>query len=159
MTGWHLAQINVARLLAPIDDPLVAEFVAGLEPVNQLADASPGFVWRLQTEAGNATAVQAYDDELIIVNMSVWESLAHLSDFVYRSAHTEFLRRKRSWFERTVDAQVALWWIEAGSRPAVADGVARLDTLRSKGPTADAFTFRRAFPAPTDAADPQSMRR
>jgi hypothetical protein len=148
MMGWHLAQINVARLLAPIDHPLVAEFVAGLEPVNELADASPGFVWRLQTEAGNATSVQAYSDELIIVNMSVWESLDQLSDFVYRTAHAEFLRRKRSWFERMVDAHVALWWIEAGSLPSVTEGVARLDALRTQGPSGDAFTFRNAFPSP-----------
>jgi hypothetical protein len=148
VTTWHLAQINVARLRAPIDDPLVAEFVAGLEPVNELADASPGFVWRLQTEAGNATSVQAYADELVIVNMSVWESLEHLGDFVYRSAHTEFLRRKRAWFERMVDAHMALWWTESGTLPSVAEGVARLETLRTKGPSADAFTFRNAFPSP-----------
>jgi hypothetical protein len=155
VTTWHLAQINVARLRAPIDDPLVAEFVGGLEPVNELADASPGFVWRLQTEAGNATSVQAYADELVIVNMSVWESLEQLADFVYRSAHTEFLRRKRAWFERMIEAHIALWWIEGGFLPSVADGVARLETLRAKGPCADAFTFRNAFQSPDYENEPR----
>ncbi len=148
MTIWHLAQINVARLRAPIDDPLVAEFVAGLEPVNQLADTSPGFVWRLQTEAGDATSLQAYDDELIIVNMSVWESLDQLADFVYRSAHTEFLRNKRSWFERMVEAHAALWWTEAGRLPSVTEGVQRLEALRTNGPSPEAFAFRHSFAAP-----------
>ncbi len=145
---WHLAQINIARLRAPIDDPLVAEFVAGLEPVNRLADESAGFVWRLQTEDGNATAVRPYADELIIVNMSVWDSLEHLADFVYRSAHTEFLRGKRAWFERMADAHAALWWIAAGTEPSVEEGAARLEMLRSRGPSTDAFTFGHPFAAP-----------
>jgi hypothetical protein len=148
MAEWQLAQINVARLRAPIDDPTVAEFVAGLEPVNALADTSPGFVWRLQTEDGNATAMRPYDDELVIVNMSVWASLDQLADFVYRSAHREFLRAKRAWFERMVSSHMALWWMTAGAVPSVEEGVARLETLRSRGPSPAAFTFREPFPAP-----------
>lgn len=148
MTDWHLAQIDIARLRAPIDDPLVAEFVAGLEPVNRLADASPGFVWRLQTDNGNATALRPYADEFVIVNMSVWESLEHLADFVYRSAHVDFLRAKRAWFERMVDAHMALWWSEAGRFPSADDGARRLEVLRASGPSAEAFTFRHPFPAP-----------
>src|SRR5689334_6952274 len=95
---WELAQLNVARLLAPIDDPRTAEFVAALEPVNALADRAPGFVWRLQTEEGDATAIRVFDDDMIIVNMSTWTSLDHLTAFVYRSGHTEVMRRRREWF-------------------------------------------------------------
>jgi hypothetical protein len=141
----HLAQINVARLRAPIDDPATAEFVEGLERINALADTSAGFVWRLQTEDGNATAVRAYDDELVIVNMSVWTSLEALADYVYRSGHVEFLRRRADWFRRMGEANVALWWIEPGHRPPVAEGVGRLAHLRAHGATPRAFTFRRPF--------------
>jgi hypothetical protein len=98
MAEWHIAQINVARLIAPIDDPLISDFVAGLEPINQLADASPGFVWRLSAEDDEVAT--ATDDDLLIVNMSVWQSLESLGDFVYRTAHREFLRQKRSWLVR-----------------------------------------------------------
>ena len=145
---WQLAQINVARLHAPLDDPRTQGFVDGLQRVNALADDAPGFVWRLQTESGDATEIQAFDDELIIVNMSVWDSVEALGDFVYRSGHVEFLRRKREWFERYGSVQVALWWVPAASLPTVGEGVARLATLEANGPTADVFTFRRPAPAP-----------
>jgi hypothetical protein len=149
----HLAQINVGRLLAPVDSPVVAEFMAALDPVNALADASPGFVWRFQTEDGNATAVRPYDDESILINMSVWESIDPLRYFVYRSQHTDYLRRRREWFDRMDDAIVALWWIPAGHIPSLEEGVARLDRLRAHGPTEAAFTFRQPFPAPPAVAD------
>lgn len=142
---WHIAEINVARLRAPIDDPLVAEFVDALVDVNALAEGSPGFVWRLQTPAGDATGIQAFDDELIIVNMSVWASIEALADYVYRTVHTDFLRRKREWFERLGTAHAALWWVPAGSLPSVEDGTGRLDVLRQQGPTARAFTFAHRF--------------
>jgi hypothetical protein len=104
----HLAQVNIARLLAPLDSPQLADFVAGLEPVNAIADASPGFVWRLQTEAGDATSIRPYDDDMILVNMSVWESAEALEAFVFRSRHIEVLRRRREWFERMAEPFVAL---------------------------------------------------
>jgi hypothetical protein len=142
----HLAQINVGRLLAPIDAPETAAFAEALDPVNALADASPGFVWRLQTDAGNATAVRAFEDDTILVNMSVWESPDALNDFVYRSQHTPFLQRRREWFEKPAEAIAALWWVRAGEIPTVAEGVARLEHLRAHGPTAVAFTFHQVFP-------------
>jgi hypothetical protein len=107
MAGHHLAQINVARLRAPMDSPLVAEFVDGLEPVNEIADASPGFVWRFQTEDGYPTSVGPYEDDLIIVNFSTWTSMEALADYVYRSHHAAFLRRRRQWFERLAEVSVA----------------------------------------------------
>ena len=142
----HLAQINVGRLLAPIDAPETAAFAEALDPVNALADASPGFVWRLQTKDGNATAVRAFEDDTILVNLSVWESLEALNEFVYRSLHTSVLRRRREWFEKADEPIAALWWVPAGDIPTVAEGVTRLAHLRAHGPTAVAFTFRHVFP-------------
>jgi hypothetical protein len=143
----ELAQINVARLRAPSDDPLVAEFFDALDRVNALAEASPGFVWRFQTEDGNATSVHPFGDELVIVNISTWVDAASLNDFAYRTDHAGFLRRRREWFERMVEASMALWWVDAGHRPTVAESVARLDHLRANGPSVRAFSFREAYAA------------
>jgi hypothetical protein len=147
MHSYHLAQINIALPRAPLGSPLLAEFMAALDPINALADASPGFVWRLQTEDGNATAVRAFDDERLIVNMSVWESLEVLADFVYRSDHTGVMRRRRQWFE-PMRLYVALWWVPAGHVPTVAEAEERLRHLEAHGPTPFAFTFRQPFPPP-----------
>ena len=142
----HLAQLNIGRLLAPLDAPEIAGFVAALEPINALADAAPGFVWRLQTEEGDATALRPFDDELMIVNMSVWESLEHLQAFVYDSPHVEVMRSRRQWFEKMTDAFMVLWWVEAGHVPSIEEALGRLDALRADGPTPVAFTFRDTFP-------------
>ena len=148
MTSFHLAQINVGRILGPIDSAVMAEFVARLDEINALADGSAGFVWRLQTEDGDATAIRPFDDDMIIITMSVWESPAALHAYVYRSAHAEVMRRRREWFSRMADAFIALWWVPAGHRPTVAEGVARLERLRAEGPTPHAFTFREQFAPP-----------
>ncbi len=143
----HLAQVNVARLAAPLDSPQLADFVANLEPVNAIADASAGFVWRLQTETGDATALRIFDDDWIIVNMSVWDSLEALRAYVYRSAHADVLRRRLEWFEQMTEAHVALWWIEAGTLPTLDDARERLLKLRADGPTLQEFTLREPYPA------------
>jgi len=146
--GYHLAQANVGRLLEPLDHPCIAGFVAWLGPLNALADASPGFVWRLQTDAGDATAVRAFDDDdTLLINMSVWESPQALWDFVYASRHLDALRRRRDWFERLAEAVTVLWWVPAGTVPAQEDAVRRLALLRREGPSPAAFTFREPFPA------------
>jgi hypothetical protein len=146
---WQLAQVNIGRLRAPVDDPLITEFVAGLDRINALADRAPGFVWRLQTEDGNATAVRPVaDDELLAINMSVWESVEALADFVYRSGHVTFMRRRREWFERFATSYLALWWIPAGATPTVAEAMDRLAHLDRHGPTAAAFTFKHRFAPP-----------
>ena len=150
--GHHLAQVNIGRLRAPIDDPLIADFVARLDEINALADASPGFVWRLQDDNGNATAIPAFDDPQMIINMSVWESLEALRAYTYRSDHTRVLTRRRDWFEKLDLPHLALWWIPAGTLPTVAEAKERLALLAARGPTADAFTFRDRFPAPAAAA-------
>ncbi len=143
----QLAQVNVGRLLAPIDSPDIARFVALLLPINRLADASPGFIWRLTTPEGDATAIRPFDDDMILVNMSVWDSLESLRAFTYASAHTAVLGQRREWFERMVSSHLALWWVPAGHRPTVAEARDRLELLRRDGPTAEAFTFRAPFGA------------
>ncbi len=144
----HLAQLNIGRLTAPLDDPRIADFVDNLDPINALADAAPGFVWRLQDDTGNATNIQAFDDdELMIVNMSVWTSVEALADFVFRTAHVEYLRRRREFFEVPIEPITCLWRVPEGEPPTVADALARLDHLRAHGPTATAFTFRTRFTA------------
>jgi len=148
MTTFHIAQINVGRILGPIDSAIMADFVARLDEINALADGSPGFVWRLQTEDGDATAIRPFDDEMIILTLSVWESPAALHAYVYQSGHAEVMRRRREWFSRMAEAFVALWWVPAGHRPTVAEAVVRLDCLRAHGPTPHAFTFRQQFPPP-----------
>lgn len=153
MTRFHLAQANIGRFRAPLDDPIMEGFRTQLDPINALADQSPGFVWRLQTEDGNATAIRPYaGDDLMAINMSVWESLGSLQQFVYRTSHVESLRGRRQWFEPIEGPILVLWWIPAGQIPTVADAQARLHYLKDHGPTPHAFTFRAPFPAPD--ADP-----
>ena len=149
---YHLAQVNIARMLAPIGDPLMAEFVAQLDPINAVADGSPGFIWRLQTAEGNATSLQAYPDPYIILNMSVWDSLEALTAFVYASAHRPVMARRRQWFARFDGSYTALWWVAAGHIPGVEEARERLDHLRAHGPTPFAFSFKQAFPAPGESA-------
>jgi hypothetical protein len=153
---YHLAQVNVAQLSAPLDAPRLADFVAALDPINALADGAPGFVWRLQTEDGDATAIRAFPDDRIIVNLSVWASVDALADFVYRSDHAGVMRRRREWFE-PMQVYVALWWVEAGHVPTVAEAKERLEHLEVNGNTPFAFTFRAPFASP-DAAEPSTPR-
>ena len=145
--SFHVAQVNIATPKAPVDSPLLAEFKALLEPVNALADAAPAFVWRLQDEAGNATAIPVFDDKSLIVNMSVWESIDALWDFVYRSDHLAVMRRRREWFTR-MDMYMCLWWVPAGHLPDVREAEARLIHLREHGPSEHAFTFKQRFGPP-----------
>jgi Domain of unknown function (DUF3291) len=145
---FHLAQVNIGRFRAPIDDPIMDGFRTALDPINALADSTPGFVWRLQTEDGNATAIRPYDDDRMAINMSVWESLEALQQFVYRSAHAGLLRDRQKWFEPLPGAIQVLWWVPAGHIPTVAEAKERLARLNERGPSAEAFTFRQPFPPP-----------
>ena len=153
-SGFHLAQVNIGRLRAPIDDPIMEGFRTQLDPINALADRTPGFVWRLQTEAGNAMAIRPFDDERMAINMSVWESLEALQQFVYKSAHVGTLRDRQQWFEPIDGPILALWWIPAGHIPTVAEAQERLQHLKEHGPSPYAFTFRQPFPAPDAQSDP-----
>lgn len=146
MTGdFHLAQANIARKRAPLDDPLMEGFVSRLQPLNMLADVSPGFVWRLQTDDGDATALRVFDDELILFNLSVWESIEALESYVYQTRHVGALRKRAEWFERPTKSPFVLWWIKAGHIPTEEEGKKRLEMLWENGPTAEAFTFSTRF--------------
>ncbi|WP_433288822.1 DUF3291 domain-containing protein [Pseudonocardia sp. CA-142604] len=152
MTNWEIAQVNIALPVVPLTEPELKWFVDALVPVNAVADAAPGFRWRMKTEDGDATAVRGFGDDRIIVNMTVWASLEALGDFVYRNpAHLAVLQRKREGFSRLGQAHQVLWWVPEGHRPTVQEAEERLAHLRERGPSAWAFTFRTPFPAP-DAA-------
>src|SRR5262249_43693540 len=152
MTHYHLAQVNVARMIAPLDSPVMAGFVAQLPVINALADHSPGFVWRLQTPEGDATAIQAFEDPLILVNLSVWESVEALRNFAYKSAHAGPLRDRLQWFEKPKEAHLALWWIPAGHIPSVEEARDRLALRRAHGDTPAAFSFKHPYPPPEEPA-------
>jgi hypothetical protein len=142
----HLAQVNIARMRAPLDSVVMAGFVARLEEINALADRSPGFAWRLQSETGDATYLRPYDDELILFNLSVWQTVEALRDYVYGTAHLELLRQRRAWFTRFDGAHLALWWVPAGHQPSVEEAKARLAHVAGYGPTPFAFTMNVVFP-------------
>lgn len=148
MTGFHLAEINVGRLKAPVDHPMIAEFKDNLDRINALADGMPGFVWRLVGEGNNATDIQPRpDDPLFAVNMSVWTDMEALAGFVYRSAHRDIMRRRREWFEH-MEIYMCFWWVPVGQTPTIEEGVARLELFERLGPTAEAFSFKVPHPAP-----------
>jgi hypothetical protein len=155
---WHLAQINVGRLVAPQGDPRTADFFSALDRINALAEASDGFVWRLQDESGNATGIRPTSDPLFAVNMSVWQSAHALFEFVYCSTHAPVMARRREFFQRFDGHYQALWWVPAGHRATVDEGLARLWRLERYGPTFDAFTFKARFPAPGQLGDPEDMK-
>ncbi len=146
MKTLHIAEVNVARMRAPLEDPMMREFVGRLAEINALADGSPGFVWRLQTAAGNATYLRPYDDDRILFNLSVWESIAQLKDYTYKSGHREVLQRRADWFEKFDAPAMAMWWVPAGHRPSVDEAKKRLDSLQKYGASPFAFTFRQTFP-------------
>lgn len=150
MPDHHLAQLNIARMRAPLDSPVMAEFVDNLDRVNAIADRSPGFVWRLQTEEGDATGLRPFGDDML-VNMSVWEDLESLRAFVFGADHLAIMRKRRNWFARMDEAYMVLWWIGKGRLPTVEEAAARLAHLRSYGPSEHAFTFRAAHPPPEEA--------
>lgn len=149
--SYELAQVNVALPMEPLDSARLAEFVANLDPVNAVADAAPGFIWRLQTEDGDATAVRGFGDDRLIVNMSVWESVEALAGFAFGSEHAQIMRRRREWFVPMREAYAVAWWVPRGHRPTVAEAEDRLAALRAVGPTPYAFTVRHAFPSPDGA--------
>ena len=146
--AYHLAQINVGRLIAPLEDPKIAGFVFQLEPINALADSAPGFVWRLKSESGNATDIPYSDDPFALVNMSVWQSVEALRAFTYASKHVQVFRERAQWFEKMSKPHYCLWWVPTGHIPEVAEGRERLQHYQDHGATSHAFWFSQVFPAP-----------
>jgi hypothetical protein len=147
MKTLHIAQVNIGRMKAALEDPVMAGFVARLDEINALADRSPGFAWRLKSEAGNATYLRPYDDDRILFNMSVWQSIEHLKRYVYYTAHVELLKNRHAWFEKFGGAYTALWWVPQGHEPGIDEAKKRLAHLDAHGPTPFAFTFKHPFPA------------
>jgi len=146
---WHIAQLNVGRAVAALDSAAMADFMGSLDRINALAEASPGFVWRLKDDSGNATAIRVFDDPDMAINLSVWESVEQLAAFAYRNMdHRSIMRRRREWFEET-KVYMALWWIPAGSLPTPTDARAKLELLERLGPTPEAFTFKQPFAPPS----------
>jgi hypothetical protein len=146
MTRYHIAQVNIGKVRAPVEDPLMAGFTTRLDELNALADSSPGFVWRLQTSAGNATYFRPYEDDRILMNMSVWKTIEDLRCYVYHTVHAELLRHRHEWFEKFAGTYTALWWVPAGHRPGIDEARKRLAHLDQHGPTQFAFTFKNSFP-------------
>lgn len=148
-TNYQLAQINIGRMKGvDINDPIMKEFVENLDAINATAESSEGFVWRLKEDNNNATSLNPYDDEQVIVNISVWQSIEALEKFMYKSSHVEFLRRRKEWFQKFGKPYTAMWWIKAGQYPTVQDAVAKLDQLQKTGATEEVFDFRNKFPTP-----------
>jgi hypothetical protein len=145
--SFELAQYNIAKNRWPLSDPRMAGFVDHLDEINHLGDRSPGFVWRLQDDSGDATAIRPFEDERVMINMSVWESVEALWEFVYDSRHLDVMRRRREWFTR-MDVYLCLWWVRAGELPSTEDARRRIDHLRDNGPTPRAFTFKQRFDPP-----------
>ena len=144
----HLAQINIATTRYPLSSAEMKEFVDALEVINALAESSPGFIWRLAGDDNNATEYRPFDDDRIIVNISVWTDLESLKNYVYNSVHTEYLRRRKEWFEIMREAYTVLWWVKSGHTPDIEEAKAKLESLRVNGSTPAAFAFREPFPAP-----------
>jgi hypothetical protein len=156
MSRYELAQLNIAIMKEPLESPAMADFVANLDRINALAEGSPGFVWRLQTDDGDATALRPLGDDTL-VNLSIWKDVESLNHYVYITAHVEIMRRRREWFDRMRESHFALWWVPRGHRPTVLEAADKLALLRANGPTADAFTFRDAFPPPDAPRETSSL--
>jgi len=143
---YRIAQVNIGRIKAQLDDPVMAGFVTRLDEINALADRSPGFVWKLQTPEGNATYLRPYDDDRLLLNMSVWETIEDLQHYVYRTAHAELLRQRNEWFEKLATVYTALWWVPANHIPGIDEAKKCLAHLDAHGPTQFTFTFKAPFP-------------
>lgn len=145
---FHLAQINIAQMKAPLTDLVMTEFAEALNEVNAIADQSPGFIWRLQTASGNATNIRAYSDPKMLVNVSVWQDIESLKTYVYKSLHGKFFVRRRQWFEKYQGEHFAMWWIPAGHLPTVEEGKMKLESLTLHENSPEAFTFAQPYPCP-----------
>jgi hypothetical protein len=149
MSHCELAQLNIAKLIEPIESPRLTDFVANLDRINALAETSRGFVWRLQTEEGDATALRPFGADYI-VNLTVWKDIGSLHHYVYRTAHVEIMRRRKEWFQRMKESYMVLWWVREGDIPTIAEARLKLQALQVSGPSPEAFTFKRPFPPPSD---------
>lgn len=141
----HLAQLNIARPKFPIDSIGMADFVNNLDPINTVAENSPGFIWRLKDDSGNASSIPVFNDPELIVNMSVWQDIASLKQFMFKTHHIDFLKRKKEWFVPLDSPSYVMWWIEEGHTPSVGEAEERLLHLREHGESDYAFSFKHSF--------------
>ena len=142
---FQLAQVNIGRAKGPMDAAVMKEFSDNLEPINQIAESSPGFIWRLKDDSGNATDIQPFDDPDIIINMSVWESIDDLKNFMFKTHHIDFLKRKKEWFYTMTEASYALWWVPHGHQPDIDEAKSRLLHLQQNGESSHAFSFKKIY--------------
>jgi len=148
MKKHHIAQINIAKAVAEMDSETMQGFVNRLDEINALADEAEGFVWRLQTEDGDSTAIRVFDDPLLIINITVWESIEALKSFVFRTVHVELIQDREAWFSKMASAHQTLWWVPEGQIPSIEEAKEKLDYFNENGPTENAFTFGNPFPKP-----------
>lgn len=151
MPDHHLAQCNIGRARQPLDDPELAEFVAALDPINAIAESTPGFVWRLEGEDGQSSSyvdIPGNVDPLVIINFSIWEDLNSLKHFIYKTGHGAYLRRRSEWFEKSAQPTSAAWWIAAGTIPSVGEAFERVMLLQTMGPTDQAWPLTKPWPKP-----------
>lgn len=151
MSDWELAQLNIATLLAPIDSPTLADFVSELDRINAIAENSSGFVWRSQSENGNATDMANDFGDDVVANLSVWRSVDELHNYIFRTAHAQMMSRRKQWFKMMRETYAVLWWVPLGHRPTLSEARMKLELLRSRGPTPAAFTFRETYPKPSQS--------
>ena len=145
---YHIAQINIGRIRYETDDPRMADFMDNLDRINDLAERSDGFVWRLKDDTNNATNIRLYDDPQLLLNMSVWRTIEDLEAFTYKTVHTRFVERREEWFQPFASAYLALWWVESDRLPTAGEGQEKVAYLESNGPSQLAFTFKDRFPMP-----------
>ncbi|TRX34043.1 DUF3291 domain-containing protein [Flavobacterium sp. ZT3R18] len=151
MTEYQLAEINIARMKGvAINDPIMKEFVDNLDKVNEIAEQSEGFVWRLKDEDNNATNLNPYNDEQIIVNISVWDSIESLEHYMYKTFHSEFLKRRKEWFQSFGQVSTAMWWVKKGEIPDINQAMEKLDYLQKNGVSEIVFNFKQKYPKPID---------
>lgn len=146
---YHLAQVNVAKMLEPLNSPVMADFVNNLDVINALAEQSEGFIWRLKDDQNSAVSIKAFDDDLMIINMSVWKNAESLFNYVYKSNHLSVFKRKSEWFTRMTNMHMAMWYIPNSHVPTPAEAIDRLEHIRQHGETPHAFTFKKRFDPPT----------
>lgn len=145
---YHLAQVNIAFAKDEMDTETMKGFVSRLDEINKIADEAEGFVWRLQSDDGDSTAYRIFKEPLLLVNMSVWESIETLKNYAYKSAHVEMIRDRQAWFRKYASAHQVLWWIPEGYIPTLEDAKEKLDEIQKNGSTVNAFHFGKPFPKP-----------
>lgn len=150
MPTYQLAELNIGRMLYSVEDPRFHGFVSRLDEINTLAEQSKGFVWRLKTAEGDAMSIRAFDDDKLIINLSVWESIDDLFQYSYYTAHAELLKQRKDWFEHMTKPIMAMWWIPEGHIPTLEEAKEKLELIQSKGPTVEAFSFKHRFDPPSN---------